>query len=174
MNYEIDLITLSKIFNVKERTISNWVAAGMPKAERGKYDLASCTSWLIKKLRKKVELLKAGDKTIYRLKKEGLERANILKDIDIKVKLRQLIDLDMVRQAWLDETVLFKRHFLSIIPKITIALQDRVTIPQDELKELVKKFVHEALSSLSKEININSSSFEDDSDFLPESDHLES
>lgn len=47
--------TLERVFRVSQQMISEYVKAGMPRADRGRYDLAACTEWYLDRKRAEIE-----------------------------------------------------------------------------------------------------------------------
>ncbi|MCA0387937.1 MAG: hypothetical protein LCH52_05525 [Bacteroidetes bacterium] len=96
----VDLLFISNFFDRDERTIQLWVQKGMPREQRGNYDLVACTRWLIRELRQENEELKSGDQTLSRLRKVEQEMRNEEREIKLKKLRGEYIEVELVKSTW--------------------------------------------------------------------------
>lgn len=118
----VNIEFMTKFFSRDERTIQLWVKEGMPREERGEYDIIKCSRWYIHKLRKENENLKLGDQTLYQLKKEEQTIKNEERELKLKKLKGELIDLNNVRLAWMGTAKIIVKYLDGFAVNLNIML----------------------------------------------------
>lgn len=86
---------MAAILDVSQQTISKYVAEGMPKADRGKYDIAACVQWRISQLdrlgtdEESTNVVRSREE-LYRAQTRGQQLKNMILD-------GQTVPLDLVK-----------------------------------------------------------------------------
>ena len=135
--------TAAKFFGRDVRTIQNWVKEGMPKTDRGEYDLMKCSRWYIHKLRKEMASMKQGDQTLYRMKKQEQEMKNKEREIRLKKLGGDYIEFNLVKNSWL----VVVKIILKYLDNLPIRVKNKYVIDETMFKNL-----REAVKDLRKDI----------------------
>ena len=93
MENEITVEQVAEYFNVTARTIQNWVLDGMPRTDRGVYNLKKCIHWYVAQSETKIKELKNSVDDNLRDKKLYESEIDIKrKEVGLKKDLAQLLD----------------------------------------------------------------------------------
>src|SRR6478736_6017796 len=96
-------LQVAQAFNVTKRRVEQLVHEGMPREDRGKYDLGKCMLWYIRYLQKALESKGGPAATLHTTPEIKSERARLLRaDADIREMERsklegKLIDAEEVK-----------------------------------------------------------------------------
>ena len=133
----------AKYFGCTVRTVQNWAKDGMPKSDRGEYDLLKCSRWYIQKLRREMASMKQGDQTLYRMKKQEQEMKNREREIRLKKLGGEYIELNLVRNGWLVVVKIIMKY----LDNLPVRVRNKYTIDDTMFKNL-----REAVRDLRKDI----------------------
>lgn len=152
---------LAEFFGKTDRTMQRWVEDGMPKLEKGEYDLLECAKWRIHKLEEELETAKnSGDADHLALKKQGQCISNMEKEFKFKKLIGELVDSEAVRLAWTNETKNFRKALKALINKLVYALEE--VTDKSKRQEIITREVNDCALTLG-ELRIE---YDDDSDEL--------
>jgi len=104
---------LAELFDVDVRTVQRWIRDGLPRTEKGFYDLAQIVSWWKKR---NDERFKNDPE-----KKWNHEHARwraLLRKLQYKVKAGELIPREEVESEWLSILTTVKKKLLNLGPRI--------------------------------------------------------
>jgi phage terminase Nu1 subunit (DNA packaging protein) len=156
MSLIVDAESLAKYFYRDIRTIQHWAQyEGMPKEERGKYNIVLCARWRIGKLEEKIKELEKGDATLYQLQQEYQKLRNEEKALDLEVKKRNLLDRETVE---ITNTVFLKlivQNIKALGPRLNKKLTgdaNTLAIINAEIDELLKTISQTPLSYFEEQI----------------------
>lgn len=144
----ISVEELADFFNRDVRTVQLWAKnEGMPKNARGEYDILKCAQWKIRNLEEENEILRnSGDEKLYALKSEGQKIANKERELKLRKALKELVDVESVRIAWLGEMKIFSKALKALINKLSAALdgvEDR-----EQRREIIERLVREVMTMI--------------------------
>jgi len=149
----VTLETLAEFYEVDIRTIQLWDEKAsenkMPSAriERGKYDFVIYAKNIYKTLKDQNELLKSsGDEKLHALKMDGQRISNRERELKLRRLTGELVNFDKARHAWLDETTIIRRNILSLVPKLTTALEN--VTETHKKKQLILEQIHAVLNEI--------------------------
>ena len=137
---------LARELNLSERRIEQLVHEGMPKLERGRYDLWLCARWYIRYLQKAMErrAIETGeDSTSESLnltqEKKRLIRAQAdIAEMELRKKTGELIPAHLVDDQFVTFAGVVHDRFLSLPPRIAPRLEG-------ESREVIRVKLHEAV-----------------------------
>jgi uncharacterized iron-regulated membrane protein len=168
------LTEISEIFGVSAVTVSEWVAAGMPKMAKNEYDVAACVQWRCARLKEAAEIARnSGDEKLHALKMQGQKIANKANEIKLRRMLGELVDLQAARLAWLNETTIFRKSLNAMVYKLSAALEGehtkvaRLGIIAKEVTEVLNMVGELRIESATAE-EIDELTIEDGSDNITE------
>jgi phage terminase Nu1 subunit (DNA packaging protein) len=144
----VDGIKLAEFFGVSDRWIREWAEeCGMPKVERGKYDLVECAKWRIKKLEEELDVAKnSGDADHLALKKQGQRLTNMEREFKFKKLIGELVESEAVRLAWTNETKNFRKALKALINKLVYALEE--VTDKSKRQEIITREVNDCATTL--------------------------
>ena len=147
---------LAKFFNREPRTVQLWAKNnGMPKESPGKYDFLKCIKWRLEALEEENNILRnAGDERLHALKTETQRVILAERKERYKKYLGELVDMEMVRIAWLSEISYFKKAMNAVKTKLLNSLEG-VTEKNAQMI-IINREINEALLSMSEELRIDS------------------
>jgi len=147
-----DLKTLADFFDRDVRTIQLWDEElkekyGSARVERGQYDFVKFVKSRILFLEDQIEIIKnSGDEKLHHLKMDGQKTANKINDLKLRRLLGELISFDAARLAWLNETTIFRKNTLALIPKLTTALEG--VTDKHKRQTIISELIFETLNML--------------------------
>jgi len=120
----VDVTFLAEYFERDERTIQLWAEKwrekyNFQKLSRGDYDFIVCVTCRLKDLAAEIERLEKGDETLYELQKEHQSLRNKEKLIQLRKLNNEIIDIEFVRTAWMNEMQMIKKFHNALITKIS-------------------------------------------------------
>lgn len=149
----VDVHYLANLYDVEVRTIQLWEEKFIEKnyessrVERGEYDIIKFVRNVHKVQKEEIDILKNSmDEKLHALRVEGQKTDNRLKYLKLKKLERELISFDQARMAWVNETTIFRKNLIAMIPKLVTTL-DGVD-NQHKRHEIIMKEVHEVLNML--------------------------
>ena len=121
---------------------------GMPRVNRGEYDLVQCVHWYIDYKDQIIKEARRGDETEQQARARLVKATANLRELELAEARRQLISVGMVKFLWERIVVTFKTKILSIPSK----LPQRLIVCKDinQIKDLLEREIYEALSELSE------------------------
>jgi phage terminase Nu1 subunit (DNA packaging protein) len=159
------MLDLAEIFCVSKMTISNWVDEGMPRGDRGTYDVRACAAWIEARRKAEVDLRLANldlDEAERRYRLAKAESA----ELDLALKKGDLIPVEKVLAIWERHISAAKTKFLAFPSKLApmlLGAQNRLDIHNilgEEVRNLLEdlagggsrnhKRTHESKSRTSK------------------------
>lgn len=138
--------TIAKLLMLTERRVQQLSKDGViPRAERGRYELASAVQGYVRYLRDRA----IGGDTVGG---EADDKARLTKaradiaQFEAQRLNGELVESDEVEKAWADIVARFRARCLSIASKAApmVAVEDTV----DACSEIIETFVHEALAEI--------------------------
>ncbi len=144
---------VAHVLNISERRIQQLAKEGLPREERGKYDLANCMIWYIRYLQKKLESKSLGSEDFGRssflAEKRRLVKADAeLREIELAEKRKQLVSIADVEKSWTDLILEAKARVLAIAPRIAADLVGETSRVMIQAK--IEKAAKDALALLEK------------------------
>ena len=141
--------TIAKLFNLTERRVQQLASQGIiPKAEKGKYDLITSTRAYIKYLQER-----ATGKDI-EPQDTHIERARLVKaqadktELEVKTMTGEFIAAIDAEVFWSGLVATFRTRMLVLPSRCAKAILQLKSF--NEIEQLLKEHVHEALSELSR------------------------
>lgn len=163
----VDVTYLSYFFRVSDRRIQQWVNEGMPREDRGEYNFVKCVDWRIKYLENKIEELQSGDEKLYQLKREGQALANRERELKLRKLAGELVILDDVKLAWVEEVKTFNKLLDSLQNKLDTAIGG-----EGKYLPIIAEKINEIRTMLPCELRINLDEL-DDQDEVSETEVIE-
>lgn len=152
--YLVTLKELAEAFGKDDRTIQVWVTKGMPKVERGMYDLAACLRWKTRQLEEEIDVLEqSGDKTLHAQRIYEMEMKNKERELKLRKMAGELIEKKDLTIAWVNEVRNFARHMKNM-PERIVRMQEDKQLSRDELKKNIERVVREVMSEMSKDLHV--------------------
>jgi len=159
---------IANALNLTKRRVEQLVHEGLPREERGKYDLGKCMLWYIRYLqdaleKKGVPGLTDGEGAL-QLK---VERARLLKaqasleEIQLAKARGEVVEIEEAGKLWDDATIRARARWLGSINKNAPQLVGIKSVAQ--AMELLTGIAHEALAelvTLGEDVDIESSESE--------------
>lgn len=144
---------IANALNLTKRRVEQLVHEGLPREERGKYDLGKCMLWYIRYLQTALEKKGVAGLT----DGEGaaqikVERARLLKadaslrEIELATKRGQVIEIEFAGKLWDDATIRARARLLGSINKNAPQLVGIKNVAQ--AMDLLTSIAHEALAEL--------------------------
>ena len=145
---------LAKFFDRDIRTIQIWAKKrGMPKEAPNRYDVLKCAKWRINLLEEENKILRdSGDERLHALKTETQRVILAERKEHYKKYLGELVDMEMVRIAWLSEINYFKKAMNALKTKLLNNLEG-VTEKNTQMV-IINKGINEALLAMSEELQV--------------------
>ncbi len=121
-NIKVDRKTLAELFEVNEKYINELVDEyGMPKIDYNTYNLVDCFKWWIEHqkniLKKQIEKLKA-----MKPQDELALMSARLKELDVMEREGKLIELDLIKNAWMSEYKMLNELLIGLGPRLSTRL----------------------------------------------------
>ena len=149
----VTVTQLAEIYECTERTIQNWAEEGMPKEDRGEYDLAKVAKWVYLRQKRELEIVReSGDEKLHALKMQGQRINNREREVKLRRMLGELVDFDAVRIAWVGECKVFRKNLSALVPKLAHALAG--VEDTGKKREIILNHVREVMNMLG-ELKIN-------------------
>jgi len=150
----VDLRQVSKALNVSERRIQQLAKEGLPKEERGKYELGKCMLWYIRYLQVALEASGRRDSGESEFIGAREERARLLraeaelKEMELAQKRGQLVAIADVEAEYTSLVLSIKARIMAIPPRLApeIVGEDSRVMAQAK----IEKYCKEALAQLAK------------------------
>jgi len=159
MTNQVTTKALADFFSVTDRTIQKWEEKfeekKLPRArrDRGYYDFLVFILNIYNLQKEEIEMLKSsGDEKLHRLKMDGQRIQNKERDIKFRRLLGSLVDFNRVQAAVADVTLNWRKHILSLIPKITNATDG--VVDRSKRIQQIEKEVHKLLVDLADQSNL--------------------
>lgn len=153
----VPVADLAELFGVSERRIQQLVELGMPRLDRGKYNLFACVQWQLNEMEQSIETLKnSGDVDHLELKKEGQRLSNAERKVKLDVITGNLVSKDSVRYEWTAEVKSFKRALQTLHYRLVPALENATS--NADMIEIIRREVDFVSNSLSEDLHIDESS----------------
>lgn len=166
----VDVKFLADFFEKDIRTIQLWAKTeGMPKEDRGQYDLLQCCRWRVKKLEEKISELEKGDVTLYKLQQEYQKLRNEEKTLDLEVKKRNLLDREVVEMVNSAFIKLIIRNLNAIPPRLAKKLNGdgkMMQIIKDEIDDMLRTIAKTPINYFEETIETEISEKKQDEDQL--------
>ena len=121
---------------------------GMPRIDRGQYDIVACVHWYIEYLKKLIKDARRGDETEQQARARLTIATADLRELELARAKGELIEVDLVKILWERLVASFKTKMLSIpskLPQWLIICKDI-----NQIKGLLDQEIYEALSELSR------------------------
>jgi hypothetical protein len=142
----LDAETMGEIFGVTSRRIQQYSDdEGMPKFERGKYDLKECAQWMVKKLKEENEILKnSGSSPMHQEKLKEMQMKNVDRKIRQDIMLGTYVKKESVLTAWADEMQRIMKSVKALVYVLDYRLENvteavkRRTIIDEETNRTLK------------------------------------
>ncbi len=134
---------LAEIFDVSERTLTEWQQKGMPiahDADRGmqnQYDTAACINW-------RINQLVHGSSESPKDRKDRVSADMI--ELQIAERCKQLVPADEVEAAWSGMVIGCRAELMNMAEKLKVTVDAMYGIELDI--GLVNDYVHDALGKL--------------------------
>ena len=121
---------------------------GMPRIDRGQYDIVACVHWYIDYLKQQIKEARRGDETEQQARTRLTVATADLRELELARAKGDLIEVDLVKILWERLVASFKTKILGIPSK----LPQRLIICKDinQIKGLLEQEIFEALSELSR------------------------
>ncbi len=144
---------VAHVLNISERRVQQLAKEGLPREDRGKYDLANCMIWYIRYLQKKLESKSLGSedggRSSFLAEKRRLVKADAeLREIELAEKRKQLVAIGDVEKSWTDLVLEVKARVLAIAPRIAGDLVGETSRVMIQAK--IEKSAKESLALLEK------------------------
>lgn len=154
-------IVIQELFQISPQTLGDWVRMGMPKQDRGLYNVADCVRWRLSYLDKKIRTIRyTSDETITDLKKEMQKIQNRERLVKLAKLEGQLIPFSKAQLAWAEQ--------LSIIVRLIEALPAQINDligGDNQTFEIIRKAVNNARRDIAAaEINFDADIYTADED----------
>lgn len=154
-NNIVNVEFLAQFFKKDVRTIQLWSQISednknpMPKIERGKYDFIECVRWRIERLEEQLYIAEnSGDEKLHGLKVEGQRISNKERMLKLRKMMMELVPYDSARLAWLNETTIFRKNLLAVVPKICTAMESLAPGHTTKIRQMVSEHIHDVLFGL--------------------------
>ena len=146
----VGLKDISKAFKVSDETIYDYVQDGMPKLERGKYDLLECSLWLIEKLKEDLKKAKSSTEksALDREKTRGAAIDAEIKELKAAQMRGELIPLSVYEKSVGAMFGFVRQGFLAFPGRVAAQVEG---IDRHEIKNRLAAAVREILTGLSEE-----------------------
>jgi phage terminase Nu1 subunit (DNA packaging protein) len=148
---QVTVEAIAKAFDRKPRRIQQLVKEGMPKGERGKYDLGACLLWYVRYLHKKIESQSAEGEgaegiTLNDQRVRGLKAGAELKELEVQLRRGEIVRVDDVRQMLSEMILMTKARLLAIPPRLAVEVLGEESRVMVQAK--IEKSIKEALTQL--------------------------
>jgi len=144
---------LASAMNVTTRWVNKLVEEGMPREERGKYDLAKCLLWYIRYLQAALErrAVPSPDGEFSSMKEERLALLRVereLREIELAEKRGGVVSISDVEKTLSDLVLTTKARIMGVAPRLAAELVGESSRVMIQAK--IEKAIREALSHLEK------------------------
>ena len=140
---------IAHLLNLSERMVNLHVKQhGMPRIDRGQYDIVACVHWYIEYLQKLIKDARRGDETEQQARARLTRATADLRELELAKAKGELIEVDQAKSLWERLIVSFKTRMLGIPTKAP----QRLIICKDinQIKDLLEREIYEALGELSR------------------------
>jgi phage terminase Nu1 subunit (DNA packaging protein) len=150
----VDLKQVAKALNVSERRVQQLTKEGLPKEDRGKYDLGKCMLWYIRYLQAALEASGRRDSTDEDYGGMREERARLLraeaelKEIELAKERGQVVTIADVEREWSAIVLSVKARIMAIPPRLAPEILGETSRVMAQAK--IEKYCKEALAQLAK------------------------
>jgi phage terminase Nu1 subunit (DNA packaging protein) len=150
----VDLKQVSKALNVSERRVQQLAKEGLPKEDRGKYDLGKAMLWYIRYLQAALEASgrrDSGDEEYIGAREERarLLRAEAeLKEMELAKQRGLLVAIADVERDWSEIVLSVKARIMAIPPRLAPEILGETSRVMAQAK--IEKYCKEALAQLAK------------------------
>jgi phage terminase Nu1 subunit (DNA packaging protein) len=145
---------LANAMNVTVRRVEQLVHEGLPREERGRFELGKCLLWYIRYLQKALErravpmspdgeMAGLGDARVRSVTADAE-----LKELELAERRRQMVALPDVERSWMTIVTTTRSHLLSIAVRIApriIGATDR-----GQIERLLNEEIRQALTEISQ------------------------
>lgn len=145
-NFFCSVSDLAELFDVDIRTVQNYVIEGMPREDRGKYNLFDCVQWRLQQLKTKIEEAERGDATLYKLRQEEQFLKNEMRRVALNKLQNSVIDSETVRAAWIRQIKVIVSNIDAAAPRINNQIAGdgkTLKVIRDEINA-IRKLISEA------------------------------
>lgn len=146
----VNVDKLAKALNLQARRIQQLVKEGMPREDRGRYDLGACMLWYIRYLQGVIEkksanvngeFLGLNDQRV-----RGLRADAELKEMELALKRGQTANLTDVRSALANLVLMTKARLLAVPPRLAGEVMGEGSLVMIQAK--IEKAIKDALNQL--------------------------
>ena len=146
----VDVRKLASAMNVTTRRVAQLVHDGLPREERGKYELGKCLLWYIRYLQNALEhrAVQTPDGEVTSIREERLALLRLdreLREIELAEKRKQLVAIPDVEKAMSDLVLMTKARIMAVAPRLAADLvgeSSRVMIQAKIEKEIRTALSH--------------------------------
>ena len=147
----VDVRKLASAMNVTTRRVAQLVHDGLPREERGKYELGKCLLWYIRYLQNALErrAVQTPDGEVTSIREERLALLRLdreLREIELAEKRKQLVAIPDVEKAMSDLVLMTKARMMAVAPRRAADLVGESSRVMIQAK--VEKEIRTALSHL--------------------------
>jgi hypothetical protein len=148
-----DVKKLAAAMNVTSRRVAQLVHEGLPREERGRYELGKCLLWYIRYLQKALEhrAVATPDGELGSMKEERLALLRVdreLREIALAEKRGQLVAIVDVEKTMSDLVLTTKARMMGVAPRLAADLVGETSRVMIQAK--VEKEIRAALTHLEK------------------------
>src|SRR5215469_7783064 len=150
----VDLKQVSKALNVSERRVQQLAKEGLPKEDRGRYDLGKCMLWYIRYLQAALEASGRRDSGDAEFIGAREERARLLraeaelKEMELAKQRGQLVAIADVEQEYSNLAHAIKARIMAIPPRLAAEIVGETSRVMAQAK--IEKYCKEALAQLAQ------------------------
>jgi len=149
----VNVQKLASAMNVTARRVQQLVGEGLPREEKGKYDLAKCLLWYIRYLQNVIEGrgVPTPDGELSSMKEERLALLRVdreLREIELAEKRGSLVAIVDVEKTMSDLVLTTKARIMGIAPRLAAELVGEVSRVMIQAK--IEKEIRSALVHLEK------------------------
>lgn len=142
---------LAEFFECTERTIQNWVTDyGAPRDIEGEYNFQQFVKWRLNFLGNEIKKLEAGGDKKYELETEKLLISNKRDWVRFQKEIHQLVPLELVRQAYVSDSVAYKNAAEALENKIYLVIDANA-----EQRAAIKKEFDDMRKQIGTELRLN-------------------
>jgi phage terminase Nu1 subunit (DNA packaging protein) len=150
----VNVQKLASAMNVTTRWVNKLVEEGMPREERGKYDLAKCLLWYIRYLQKALErrAVPTPDGEVASMRDERLALLRVdreLREIELAEKRGKLVSILDVEKTLSDLVLTTKARIMAIAPRLAADLVGESS--RNMIQAKIEKEIRAALAHLEKQ-----------------------
>jgi phage terminase Nu1 subunit (DNA packaging protein) len=149
-----DVKQVAKALNITDRRVQQLAKEGLPKEEKGKYDLGKCMLWYIRYLQAALEASGRRDSGEEEFIGAREERARLLraeaelKEMELAAKRGQMVTIADVEKQYSDLAHSIRARIMAIPPRLAPEILGETSRVMAQAK--IEKYCKEALAQLAK------------------------